>query len=193
MAGITELGIVFQVAKGLFRLSQLYKNYGTRFSSAYDVYYAACGLKRWGVALYPQNYILGMVFANYTVTVSSLQLQAQNHLRVPITFIKGTVTSTITNEVLPALIDSYPIEQINPVPPKCKFSVRCLFWQGRYPSEQIPLDVFRESFGDFTLRLETNHVTIVRRFSREEIDATISRFVRESTHSVIPSVTTKNA
>jgi hypothetical protein len=133
------------------------------------------------VALYPQNYILGMVFDNYTVTVSSLQLQAQNHPCVPI------------NEVLPALIDSYPIEQINPVPPKCKFSVRCLFWQGRYPSEQIPLEVFRESFGDFTLRLETNHVTIVGRFSREEVDATISRFVRESTQPVVPSVTTKNA
>jgi hypothetical protein len=126
MAAITELGIVFQVAKGLFRLSQLYKKYGTRFSSVYDVYYAVCGLKRWGVALYPQNYILGMVFDNYTVTVSSLQVQAQNHLRLPITFIKGTVTSNITNEVLPALIDSYPTEQINPVPPKCKFWVRCL-------------------------------------------------------------------
>ena len=134
-----------------------------------------------------------MVFDNYTVTVSSLQLQAQNHLRVPITFIKGTVTSNITNEVLPALIDSYPIEQIDPVPPKCKSSVRCLFWQGRYPSERIPLDVFRECFGDFTLRLETDCVTIVRRFSAEEIDATILRFVRECTRPVIPTVTTKNA
>ena len=190
MAGITELGLVFRVAKGLFALSQHYKKHRTKFSSVYDVYYV-CSLKRWGVALYPEYPIFGMVFDNYSVTISSLQIWAQNHLRVPITFTKGTVTSNITNEVLPALIDSYPIEQINPVPAKCRFWIRCLFWQGRYPSEQIPLDAFRESFGDFTLRLETDHITIVRRFSPEEIDATISRFVRESTPHVIPSVTTK--
>jgi len=69
MAGITELGIVFRVAKGLFALSQHYKNYRTRFSSVYDVYYAVCSLKRWGVALYPEYPIFGMVFDNYSVRI----------------------------------------------------------------------------------------------------------------------------
>ncbi|MDR6834843.1 MULTISPECIES: hypothetical protein [unclassified Sphingopyxis] len=141
-------------------------------------------------------YWLGMMRSGFDpVRVTGFQLQGRNHGAL-IDNMSGFVRSDMTGQSLPIFlnVEGDPVlpEETYGIPAGADFGVCAFFGERNSTRPGINSEQFIGEFGAFTVVIEYDGKRWQRSFGEEEIEAQMSRFVRESRRGTAqPRVTRK--